>query len=146
MIELKPCPNCGAKVYFLGNRAIRCMNMMCLMVGPVDDPDGIKWNALPRLGDVPSVVPVVDQPHGGIMIERKLPETLAEAEAQLGNLIYAAAKVVESLQYAGKVRGNGHHARQKIAQLAVDELRSRWIGADAPLTRAEEYEEDNKRA
>ena len=52
--------------------------------------------------------------------------TLAEAQRQLSNSVYAAALIVEKLETAGKIAGNGHHARQKIAQFAVDDLAKRW--------------------
>ena len=53
--------------------------------------------------------------------------TLERAKSRLSNLVYEAAGLIEKLEQAGKVRGNGHHARQKIAQFAVDDLGSRWI-------------------
>jgi hypothetical protein len=49
--KLKPCPACGGKaarfaLYPDGGPVTRCCS--CRMNGPVDDPDGAKWNALPR--------------------------------------------------------------------------------------------------
>jgi len=52
--------------------------------------------------------------------------TLEQAEAMLMNSVYAAGSILESLEYAGKIIGNGHHARQKVAAMAVEELRRRW--------------------
>lgn len=49
------------------------------------------------------------------------------AEAALSNNVYEASRLIEQLEYAGKVRGNGHHARQAIAAAATEELKSRWI-------------------
>lgn len=54
--------------------------------------------------------------------------SLEEAQRQLGNQIYAAAALIEKLEQAGKVSGNGHHARQKIAQFAGEDLAKRWKG------------------
>lgn len=53
---------------------------------------------------------------------------LPEAERQLRNAIYEASRIFETLERAGLIKGNGHHARQKLAQKAVDDLRERWIG------------------
>lgn len=52
--------------------------------------------------------------------------TLKDAEAELSNAVYAATSLLERLEGVGRLVGNGHHARQKIAQMAVEELRSRW--------------------
>lgn len=51
----------------------------------------------------------------------------AEMEAELGNMLYAAGQLIEQLERAGHVRGNGHHARQCVAAFGVAELRARWI-------------------
>lgn len=53
--------------------------------------------------------------------------TLEEASAELSAAVYQAAQLVEQLEGAGKVIGNGHHARQKIASLAVEDLKARWV-------------------
>ena len=52
--------------------------------------------------------------------------SLEDAQHRLGNLVYEAASLVEKLEQAGRVLGNGHHARQKIAQFAKDDLARRW--------------------
>ena len=52
--------------------------------------------------------------------------TLADAETELSNRVYAAASLLERLEGAGKIDGNGHHAAQAVAKAAVEELRSRW--------------------
>jgi len=51
---------------------------------------------------------------------------LAKAETDLTNNVYEAVKLLEQLQFENKLDGNGHHARQAIAQFAVAELRARW--------------------
>ena len=56
------------------------------------------------------------------------PEVFEDHCVDLSNAVYLATQLVEDLQYRGLVSGSGHHARQKIALAAVDELRSRWIG------------------
>jgi len=54
--------------------------------------------------------------------------TLANAEASLMNAVYRATAIFERLERAGKIVGNGHHIRQKIAEKAVAELYYRWKG------------------
>lgn len=53
--------------------------------------------------------------------------SLAEAEAELKNKVYEATKLLETLENAGKLRGNGHHARQEVSDLAGSILKQRWI-------------------
>ena len=53
--------------------------------------------------------------------------TFEEAEAYLASQIYKASAMLEQLEYAGKLRGNGHHARQKLATHAIEDLKDRWI-------------------
>ena len=50
----------------------------------------------------------------------------ASLETELANRIYAAAEMIEELERAGRVFGNGHQARQKIAAYAENELKERW--------------------
>lgn len=57
-----------------------------------------------------------------------VPRDLAAAEAELSNAIYAAARLLEDLEHAGLVHGNGHHMRQAVAESAVELLRERWTG------------------
>lgn len=59
---------------------------------------------------------------------RPLRTTLGEAEADLSNAVYAATELLERLEGAGLLSGNGHHARQSLAEHAVQELRRRWQG------------------
>lgn len=47
--ELKPCPACESPANIVGGVA-QCALPECDMVGPSRDPDGAKWNALPRHG------------------------------------------------------------------------------------------------
>lgn len=54
--------------------------------------------------------------------------TLETAQRAIENCVYEATALIEKLEHAGKVRGNGHHARQKIAEEAKDELTRRWTG------------------
>ncbi len=50
----------------------------------------------------------------------------AEIERQLYSDIYEASQLIEKMEGLGRIFGNGHHARQKIAENAVEELKSRW--------------------
>ena len=52
--------------------------------------------------------------------------TLQDAEAELSKRVYAATRLIEELEFAGHVRGNGHHIRQEIAAFAVKLLREQW--------------------
>jgi hypothetical protein len=51
---------------------------------------------------------------------------LATAETEVSNAVYEATRLIESLEHAGKLRGNGHHARQACAVFATQEIRARW--------------------
>ena len=53
--------------------------------------------------------------------------TLEEAIAQLTSAVYQATRLLEDLEHSGQLTGNGHHARQTIAQAAEKELRERWV-------------------
>lgn len=52
--------------------------------------------------------------------------TLEEACSQMSNAVYASTALFEQLEGAGLIFGNGHHARQLVAQFAVKEIRERW--------------------
>ena len=52
--------------------------------------------------------------------------TLEVCEAALSNAVYQSAILLERYEDAGLVNGNGHHAAQKLAAVAVRELRDRW--------------------
>ena len=59
--------------------------------------------------------------------ERYATMSLEEASAELSRRVYEAAILFERLEGAGKVFGNGHHAAQKLAAFAVDDLKARWL-------------------
>lgn len=44
---LKPCPACGANARMCDDCVV-CSDDKCLAIGPRNDRDGRKWNALPR--------------------------------------------------------------------------------------------------
>ena len=52
--------------------------------------------------------------------------SLEEAKLYIGKMVYEATKVIEILENCGKCLGNGHHARQKLAKVASQELEDRW--------------------
>lgn len=56
----------------------------------------------------------------------ELKEIQGKAEAELSNALYWASAILEQMENKGLLLGNGHHARQAIAQFGVAELRSRW--------------------
>lgn len=60
--------------------------------------------------------------------------SLHEAQCKLSNEVYEASRLVEWLEHAGKWRGNGHHARQRLAALGEEILAKGWAdpGAQAP--------------
>ena len=62
--------------------------------------------------------------------------TVEEAEAAVINSVYEATQLIERLESRGKVVGNGHHARQKLARYAGDELKARWIKRGIPVRHA----------
>ena len=50
-----------------------------------------------------------------------------DLEAHLSKLVYEATQLFETLENMGRIRGNGHHARQNLANTAVAELKDRWV-------------------
>ena len=52
--------------------------------------------------------------------------SLEDALVEIGAAVYRATYLIEALESVGKVRGNGHQARQVVAAYAGEELRQRW--------------------
>ena len=50
----------------------------------------------------------------------------AEAITEIENAIYEAAKLLEPLANKGKIRGNGHHARQEAQRAVSAIIKERW--------------------
>lgn len=42
-----------------------------------------------------------------------------DIETEIGNCVYQAGCIIETLEHMGLYQGNGHHAAQKIAQYAI---------------------------
>ena len=53
--------------------------------------------------------------------------TKEDAKRLLSISVYQATSLIEKLEGAGKIRGNGHHARQKIATYVEEEIGGRWL-------------------
>jgi len=59
--ELKPCPFCGAGAELYDyNTVVICTSWGCKVVGPDNDPDGHKWNSIPRRSDVMELLRLVE--------------------------------------------------------------------------------------
>ena len=56
---------------------------------------------------------------------------LEDAVGRIENMVYGASELFELLEFAGPVRGNGHHIRQQVAAFAGNLMRERWIGTRA---------------
>jgi hypothetical protein len=54
--------------------------------------------------------------------------SLRDAEVELSNLVYEATALIERLEGAGLVWGNGHHHRQRVAEFATNLLKESWRG------------------
>ncbi len=52
--------------------------------------------------------------------------TCEEAAIAISNAAYQALGIFADLENAGKIWGNGHHNRQRIAKAAADLVRERW--------------------
>ena len=58
--------------------------------------------------------------------------TIEDASAKISKSVYKATRLIEYLEFCkasdgGKrIRGNGHHIRQEIAEFAVKLLKERW--------------------
>lgn len=59
---------------------------------------------------------------------RPVQMTLEQAAARISNEVYNATALVEQLEGAGLIRGNGHHIRQKMAAMCEELFRERWNG------------------
>lgn len=57
---------------------------------------------------------------------RPIQLSLDEARGQISTAIYEATALFEQLEASGRVRGNGHHMRQAVAEFATKLLRERW--------------------
>ena len=52
---------------------------------------------------------------------------LESAQAEIESRVYEAAMLFERLENAGRIRGNGHHMAQRVAEVAASLLTERWI-------------------
>lgn len=59
--------------------------------------------------------------------------TLRDAQSELSNKLYEASRLLEELEHAGRVLGNGHHMRQHVCAFGEQLLAERW--RDPPATR-----------
>lgn len=75
--------------------------------------------------------------HGVYATERAKTVTMEQAEADVSNAAYAAVTgLFEGLEFAGRVRGNGHHMAQDVAKFASELVKKRWIEEKAAETKA----------
>ena len=52
---------------------------------------------------------------------------LETACAEISNSVYEATLLFEKLEFTDrKIRGNGHHIRQKVAMFAKELMKERW--------------------
>lgn len=49
-----------------------------------------------------------------------------QAIKELHDAVYNASQLIETLEGAGKIRGNGHHVRQELSAMAAKLLGDRW--------------------
>lgn len=52
----------------------------------------------------------------------------SQIEAELSNRVYEAALLLEQMEHAGRIGGNGHHKAQRVAEAALKEMRQAWNG------------------
>jgi hypothetical protein len=57
---------------------------------------------------------------------RPVQMTMKEAEAKISNDVYKATLLIEQLEGAGLILGDGHHMRQAVAAFAANLVRERW--------------------
>lgn len=53
-------------------------------------------------------------------------------KAHVGNIIYQNTSILESLEYAGRLYGNGHHHRQQITQIVMEHMEEKRTCKDEP--------------
>lgn len=54
---------------------------------------------------------------------------LETAKVEIGNAVYESSRLFDQLEYANhKIRGNGHHIRQKLSAYAQELMVERWEG------------------
>lgn len=53
--------------------------------------------------------------------------TLEDAQLEIERKVYEATRLLEELERAGKIRGNGHHMRQRLSGYAKTLVKDRWI-------------------
>lgn len=51
---------------------------------------------------------------------------LETAKTEISNKVYEVTRLFESLETKGKILGNGHHIRQRIAVVAAQEMVRAW--------------------
>ena len=56
------------------------------------------------------------------LVEMSYDDIATELQAN----VYEAVACLEKLEGIGRFDGNAHHARQRIAQAAIAELKARW--------------------
>lgn len=60
--------------------------------------------------------------------ETEKPTTFEEARAGMARAVYVAVvKIYEDLEHRGLILGNGRHAAQKLAEVAIQDLVRRWV-------------------
>ena len=64
--------------------------------------------------------------------------TRESAEHLVEHVVYTATRIIENLEMAGKLHGNGHHMRQKLASIAKKMVHNRWIDQRAEVKYCEE--------
>ncbi len=61
------------------------------------------------------------------MNEKLKAMSLKDAQLQIERKVYEATRLLEELERAGKIRGNGHHMRQRLAGYAKTLVKDRWL-------------------
>lgn len=107
-VKLKSCPACGGHARMVGENFVSCLKDQCDMMGPSNDPDGAKWNALPRRGDAPTVTreqiaaEILALKEGAVMLDAigsgDLTDTLNAEDAVRARLKWLIAQPVPEAQ------------------------------------------------